>query len=172
MTLALVGGGLGLGLASLMPVALKDNMCTQGVPTTCGSKILEHWQPPYDATVVTRIRDAGGIVMIGVVLQGVIAWFWLPNVDPGVGLPIAEPDLGRSSHADHAHAEEHEKQRKQARIDRRHRNRHANSPHAPVAPAIEIGSLHRIRGSDRPGSDRFGPAGSATRDLSKDQLAR
>jgi aspartyl-tRNA(Asn)/glutamyl-tRNA(Gln) amidotransferase subunit A len=46
-----------------VPVALKDNMCTRGVPTTCSSKILEGWRPPYDATVVERIVGAGGIVI-------------------------------------------------------------------------------------------------------------
>ena len=46
-----------------VPVALKDNMCTRGVPTTCSSKILEGWRPPYDATVVTRLREAGAIVI-------------------------------------------------------------------------------------------------------------
>ena len=47
-----------------VPVALKDNLCTRGVPTTCSSRILDGWRPPYDATVVTRLRDAGA-VMIG-----------------------------------------------------------------------------------------------------------
>ena len=46
-----------------MPVALKDNMCTRGIPTTCSSKILGDWKPPYDATVVTRLREAGAIVV-------------------------------------------------------------------------------------------------------------
>jgi aspartyl-tRNA(Asn)/glutamyl-tRNA(Gln) amidotransferase subunit A len=46
-----------------VPVALKDNMCTRGVPTTCSSRILEGWRPPYDATVVERITAAGGIVI-------------------------------------------------------------------------------------------------------------
>jgi aspartyl-tRNA(Asn)/glutamyl-tRNA(Gln) amidotransferase subunit A len=46
-----------------VPVALKDNMCTRGVPTTCGSRILDGWRPPYDATVVTRLRAAGAIVI-------------------------------------------------------------------------------------------------------------
>ena len=46
-----------------VPVALKDNMCTRGVPTTCSSRILEGWLPPYDATVVDRVRAAGGIVI-------------------------------------------------------------------------------------------------------------
>ena len=46
-----------------VPVALKDNMCTRGVPTTCSSRILENWSPPYDATVVERIVAAGGVVV-------------------------------------------------------------------------------------------------------------
>lgn len=44
-----------------VPVALKDNMCTRGIPTTCSSRILADWKPPYDATVVTRLRDAGAV---------------------------------------------------------------------------------------------------------------
>jgi len=44
-----------------VPIALKDNLCTRGVPTTCSSKILEGWLPPYDATVVERLRAAGAI---------------------------------------------------------------------------------------------------------------
>jgi aspartyl-tRNA(Asn)/glutamyl-tRNA(Gln) amidotransferase subunit A len=46
-----------------VPIALKDNMCTRGVPTTCSSRILEGWRPPYDATAVTRIRDAGAVIV-------------------------------------------------------------------------------------------------------------
>jgi aspartyl-tRNA(Asn)/glutamyl-tRNA(Gln) amidotransferase subunit A len=46
-----------------VPVALKDNMCTRGVPTTCASRILDGWRPPYDATVVTRLRDAGAVII-------------------------------------------------------------------------------------------------------------
>ena len=42
-----------------VPVALKDNLCTTGIPTTCSSRILEGWRPPYDATVVERLRRAG-----------------------------------------------------------------------------------------------------------------
>jgi aspartyl-tRNA(Asn)/glutamyl-tRNA(Gln) amidotransferase subunit A len=44
-----------------LPVALKDNLCTRGVATTCSSKILDGWEPPYTATVVQRVLDAGGI---------------------------------------------------------------------------------------------------------------
>jgi aspartyl-tRNA(Asn)/glutamyl-tRNA(Gln) amidotransferase subunit A len=46
-----------------VPVALKDNMCTKGIATTCSSKILDGWHPPYNATVVDRIVAAGGIVI-------------------------------------------------------------------------------------------------------------
>ncbi|MEY2398354.1 MAG: aspartyl-tRNA(Asn)/glutamyl-tRNA(Gln) amidotransferase subunit [Actinomycetota bacterium] len=52
-----------LGPLAGVPVALKDNMCTRGIPTTCSSKILEGWRPPYDATVVTRLQAAGAIVI-------------------------------------------------------------------------------------------------------------
>ncbi len=42
-----------------IPLAVKDNICTRELPTTAGSKILQHYQPPYDATVITRAREAG-----------------------------------------------------------------------------------------------------------------
>jgi aspartyl-tRNA(Asn)/glutamyl-tRNA(Gln) amidotransferase subunit A len=42
-----------------VPVALKDNLCTRGVRTTCGSKILDDWRPPYDAAAVVAVRAAG-----------------------------------------------------------------------------------------------------------------
>ncbi len=58
-----VAAGESVGPLAGVPVALKDNMCTRGVATTCGSRILEGWQPPYDATVVARLADAGAIVM-------------------------------------------------------------------------------------------------------------
>jgi aspartyl-tRNA(Asn)/glutamyl-tRNA(Gln) amidotransferase subunit A len=46
-----------------IPVALKDNMCTLGMRTTAGSRILEHYVPPYDATVVERLEAAGAVIV-------------------------------------------------------------------------------------------------------------
>ena len=47
-----------------VPIALKDNMCTRGVETTCSSRILEGWKPPYDATTVQKLA-AEGAVFVG-----------------------------------------------------------------------------------------------------------
>ncbi len=47
-----------------VPIALKDIICTRNVTTTCGSRILEHFKPPYDAHVVERLQSAG-LVLIG-----------------------------------------------------------------------------------------------------------
>jgi aspartyl-tRNA(Asn)/glutamyl-tRNA(Gln) amidotransferase subunit A len=55
--------GAPLGPLDGVPVALKDVFCTRGVRTTCGSKILEGFVPPYDATVVARLRAAGAVVL-------------------------------------------------------------------------------------------------------------
>lgn len=46
-----------------VPMALKDIMSTRGIPTTCGSKILEHYVPQYTATVVERLMDAGAVLL-------------------------------------------------------------------------------------------------------------
>ncbi len=51
------------GLLAGVPIALKDNLCTTGIPTTCSSKILEGWKPPYNATVVDRLVSQGAISM-------------------------------------------------------------------------------------------------------------
>src|SRR5262245_22774347 len=46
-----------------VPIALKDVLCTRGIRTACGSKILESFVPPYDATVVRRLREAGTVLL-------------------------------------------------------------------------------------------------------------
>jgi aspartyl-tRNA(Asn)/glutamyl-tRNA(Gln) amidotransferase subunit A len=56
-----VAAGRDPGPLAGVPVALKDNLCTRGALTTCGSRILENWHPPYNATVVEALRQAGAI---------------------------------------------------------------------------------------------------------------
>jgi len=46
-----------------IPLALKDVLAQKGVPTTAGSKILQGWRPPYDSTVVSKLKDAGVVIM-------------------------------------------------------------------------------------------------------------
>jgi aspartyl-tRNA(Asn)/glutamyl-tRNA(Gln) amidotransferase subunit A len=58
-----VAAGEDPGPLTGVPVVLKDNLCTTGVPTTCSSRILEGWKPPYDATVVERLGAAGAVVL-------------------------------------------------------------------------------------------------------------
>ncbi|MDR1449689.1 MAG: Asp-tRNA(Asn)/Glu-tRNA(Gln) amidotransferase subunit GatA [Propionibacteriaceae bacterium] len=47
-----------------VPVAVKDAFAMTGAPTTCGSRLLEHWRPPYDSSVVRRLQEAG-LVIVG-----------------------------------------------------------------------------------------------------------
>ncbi len=56
-----VAAGEDPGPLAGVPIALKDNLCTEGVPTTCSSKILQGWLPPYTATVVSRLAAAGAV---------------------------------------------------------------------------------------------------------------
>ncbi len=55
--------GEALGPWAGLPIGVKDLLCTEGVKTTCSSKMLENFVPPYDATVVRKIKDAGFIIM-------------------------------------------------------------------------------------------------------------
>ncbi|MEV6314603.1 Asp-tRNA(Asn)/Glu-tRNA(Gln) amidotransferase subunit GatA [Streptomyces sp. NPDC051776] len=52
-----------LGPLAGVPLALKDVFTTEGIPTTCGSKILEGWVPPYDATLTRRLKDADVVIL-------------------------------------------------------------------------------------------------------------
>lgn len=52
-----------LGPLDGIPIALKDVLCMAGEPTTCGSKMLEKFVPPFDATVVTKLKDAGAVFL-------------------------------------------------------------------------------------------------------------
>ncbi|MBW4029055.1 MAG: Asp-tRNA(Asn)/Glu-tRNA(Gln) amidotransferase subunit GatA [Acidobacteria bacterium] len=60
---ARVARGEDVGALAGVPVAIKDNLCQVGVPTTCSSRILEGWRPPYSATVVERLVAAGAVVV-------------------------------------------------------------------------------------------------------------
>jgi aspartyl-tRNA(Asn)/glutamyl-tRNA(Gln) amidotransferase subunit A len=52
-----------LGRLAGLPVAVKDVLCTKGHPTTCGSKILEKYRPPYDAHVITKLKEADAVLI-------------------------------------------------------------------------------------------------------------
>jgi len=58
---AMVAAGRDPGPLAGVPIALKDNLCTRGVATTCSSRILAGWEPPYTATVVDRVLAAGAV---------------------------------------------------------------------------------------------------------------
>src|SRR5580704_2924147 len=60
---AAVANGDALGPLAGVPVAIKDVISTQGVRTTCGSKILENYTPPYDATAIERLENAGAVII-------------------------------------------------------------------------------------------------------------
>lgn len=60
---ALIAANQPLPALAGVPIALKDVLSTRGITTTCGSRILEHYVPPYDATAVTRLEEAGAIIL-------------------------------------------------------------------------------------------------------------
>jgi aspartyl-tRNA(Asn)/glutamyl-tRNA(Gln) amidotransferase subunit A len=58
-----IASGLDPGLLAGVPCAVKDNLCTQGIRTTCASRMLENWVPPYSATAVERLLEQGSILI-------------------------------------------------------------------------------------------------------------
>ena len=58
-----IAAGENFGPLTGVPIALKDNLCTDGIRTTCSSKILENFVPPYDAAVVSRLKGAGAVFL-------------------------------------------------------------------------------------------------------------
>ncbi|WP_088890530.1 Asp-tRNA(Asn)/Glu-tRNA(Gln) amidotransferase subunit GatA [Leptolyngbya ohadii] len=61
---AKIAAGEEIGLLAGIPIGIKDNLCTKGIPTTCGSKILENFVPPYESAVTQKLNEAGA-VMVG-----------------------------------------------------------------------------------------------------------
>lgn len=70
-----------------MPVAIKDNMCTEGLLTTCSSKILYNFIPTYTAEAVKRLEDAGCVIV------GKPTWMSLPWEAQQRHLPLEQPKI-------------------------------------------------------------------------------
>ena len=60
---AKIAAGKAIALLEGIPVAVKDNMSTRGIPTTCGSRILEGFVPPYESTVTQKLQDLGAVIV-------------------------------------------------------------------------------------------------------------
>ncbi|MEL6381061.1 MAG: Asp-tRNA(Asn)/Glu-tRNA(Gln) amidotransferase subunit GatA [Cyanobacteria bacterium J06626_18] len=58
-----IANGEEIGLLTGIPIGLKDNLCTRGIRTTCASKVLENFVPPYESTATQRLADAGAICL-------------------------------------------------------------------------------------------------------------
>jgi aspartyl-tRNA(Asn)/glutamyl-tRNA(Gln) amidotransferase subunit A len=58
-----ISAGEEIGLLAGIPMGIKDVICTQGISTTCGSKILQQFVPPYNATVIEKLIDAGAVIV-------------------------------------------------------------------------------------------------------------
>lgn len=60
---AKIAAGEQIGMLAGIPIAIKDNMCTRGIRTTCGSRILENYVPPYESTVTAKLAEAGAVIV-------------------------------------------------------------------------------------------------------------
>ncbi len=60
---AKIASGEEIGILAGIPIAIKDNLCTQGIPTTCASRILENFVPSYESTVTQKLQDVGSIML-------------------------------------------------------------------------------------------------------------
>jgi aspartyl-tRNA(Asn)/glutamyl-tRNA(Gln) amidotransferase subunit A len=92
-----IAGGLkagGSGKLAGVAVSLKDNICTAGMQTTAGSRILEGYVPPFDATAVAKVREAGGMI-IGKTAQDEFG-FGTFNTNCSYGVPKNPHDTERS----------------------------------------------------------------------------
>eukprot|EP00957_Ditylum_brightwellii_P086417 6575217-Ditylum_brightwellii.AAC.1 len=58
-----IAEGREIGPLAGVPVGVKDNLCTKGVATTCGSRILQEFVPSYDATSVMKLKEAGAVII-------------------------------------------------------------------------------------------------------------
>ncbi len=60
---AKIAAGEEIGLLAGIPIGIKDNMCTKGIPTTCASKMLADFVPPYESTVTQKLAQAGAVTV-------------------------------------------------------------------------------------------------------------
>jgi aspartyl-tRNA(Asn)/glutamyl-tRNA(Gln) amidotransferase subunit A len=58
-----IARGESIGILEGIPIGIKDNMCTKGIKTTCGSQILSNFIPPYESTVTQKLRDIGAVIV-------------------------------------------------------------------------------------------------------------
>jgi aspartyl-tRNA(Asn)/glutamyl-tRNA(Gln) amidotransferase subunit A len=60
---AKIAAGEEIGILEGIPIGIKDNLCTRGIPTTCASRMLENFVPPYESTVTQKLNEAGAVIV-------------------------------------------------------------------------------------------------------------